>query len=70
MGLLFHLGIAYNDLISFVSLLAMAIGVDNSFVILDGWRRHLHIRDQVGFFLLIVIVAYHLINKISNTKIM
>uniref|UniRef100_A0A914V990 SSD domain-containing protein n=1 Tax=Plectus sambesii TaxID=2011161 RepID=A0A914V990_9BILA len=46
MGLLFHLGIAYNDLISFVSVLAMAIGVDNSFVILDGWRRHLHIKDQ------------------------
>lgn len=47
MGLLFHLGIAYNDLISFVSVLAMAIGVDNSFVILDGWKRHLHIKDQV-----------------------
>jgi hypothetical protein len=50
MGLLFHLGFSYNDLVSVTSFLALAIGVDNSFVILDGWRRHLHIEDQVNNF--------------------
>uniref|UniRef100_A0A914X5J9 SSD domain-containing protein n=1 Tax=Plectus sambesii TaxID=2011161 RepID=A0A914X5J9_9BILA len=45
MGLMYGIGYEYNDLVSITSFLALAIGVDDTFIMLSAWKRHGHIGD-------------------------
>lgn len=40
------IGFAYNDLVSLTSFLALAIGVDDTFILLSAWRSSAHLSMQ------------------------
>ena len=41
-----YTGYVYNDLVPITSFLALAIGVDDTFIMLSGWKRHGHIKSS------------------------
>lgn len=47
-GLVFWLGIRYNALVATTAFLALAIGIDDSFLIVTAWQRHANLAAKPG----------------------